>query len=507
MYSRFLRSLLLAARFGFVTKTNLAPRHVRPGALIWRLHYGKDKLIEADDLTGCDIIISTYQTISAEWVAVQRGSNSILFSTHWRRIILDEGKLLVHNRRERSSLTDVLASAHVVRNTQSQMSKAVCALNATSRWAVTGTPIQNKIGDLAALLKFIRAYPYTDTKQFESDIGSTWKAGNIEDAANKLRMLSSGLILRRSKTVIELPARTDEKFPVEFSPPERDSYDRLKHQTIAKMDQMFHDGGPASNSYISVMQRINALRMVCDLGMNYDYRHSLMASDDAQHEARDWRAVAQETFNLHREMIPVVCAMCDSPLDSMVAAAATFQGNTPLPQAWFSKCRSYVCGDCAQRRVQQRRTIVCEHDPGHSVAPVSTSWVSLEETSGQTVTDGLGSAASLRLSSKVSALVSQLGCLPGDVKRFVQARSDMKARLTYMASVVFSSWRMSLDLVEIGLKQARINYVRFDGKVRQQDRQSIIEKFRKDPTVRVFLLTLSCGAVGYGLFWSSSGLY
>jgi SNF2 family DNA or RNA helicase len=55
---------------------------------------------------------------------------------------------------------------------------------------------------------------------------------------------------------------------------------------------------------------------------------------------------------------------------------------------------------------------------------------------------------------------------------------------------------MSLNLVEMGLKEAEIKYVRFDGKVRQQDRQAVIGKFRKDPTVRVFLLTLSCGAVG-----------
>ncbi len=62
--------------------------------------------------------------------------------------------------------------------------------------------------------------------------------------------------------------------------------------------------------------------------------------------------------------------------------------------------------------------------------------------------------------------------------------------------MVFSSWRMTLNLVEMGLRAADIKYVRFDGKVRQQDRQAVIDGFRKDPTVRVFLLTLSCGAVG-----------
>ena len=55
---------------------------------------------------------------------------------------------------------------------------------------------------------------------------------------------------------------------------------------------------------------------------------------------------------------------------------------------------------------------------------------------------------------------------------------------------------MTLDVVEAGLKQAHIQYLRFDGKVPQKDRQAIIERFRKDPSIKVMILTLSCGAVG-----------
>src|SRR5947209_6288367 len=105
------------------------------------------------------------------------------------------------------------------------MSQAVCALEATARWAVTGTPIQNRIGDLAALLKFIRAHPYHDAKRFESEIGQMWKTGNMEGAINRLRKLSAGLILRRPKTVIELPPRIDLKLPIKFRAPERELYD------------------------------------------------------------------------------------------------------------------------------------------------------------------------------------------------------------------------------------------------------------------------------------------
>lgn len=68
--------------------------------------------------------------------------------------------------------------------------------------------------------------------------------------------------------------------------------------------------------------------------------------------------------------------------------------------------------------------------------------------------------------------------------------------MTVMDSVVFSTWRMTLDVVERELRRANIDTVRFDGKVHQRDRKSVVEKFKRDPDVRVMLLTLSCGAVG-----------
>ena len=55
---------------------------------------------------------------------------------------------------------------------------------------------------------------------------------------------------------------------------------------------------------------------------------------------------------------------------------------------------------------------------------------------------------------------------------------------------------MALDVVEAALRQAGISSLRFDGKVPQQKRTSVLDQFKSDPNVRVLLLTLSCGAVG-----------
>lgn len=66
-----------------------------------------------------------------------------------------------------------------------------------------------------------------------------------------------------------------------------------------------------------------------------------------------------------------------------------------------------------------------------------------------------------------------------------------------ISSVVFSTWRLSLDLVEAGLNRDSIGNVRFDGKVPQKERQGVVDRFKTDPAARVMLLTLSCGAVGF----------
>jgi hypothetical protein len=300
------------------------------------------------------------------------------------------------------------------------MSRAVCALEATARWAVTGTPIQNRIGDLAALLKFIRAYPYDNPRRFDSDIGQMWKTGNIEEAINRLRKLSRGLILRRPKTVIELPPRIDLKFPIEFRPSERELYEKVKHQTIAKIEEAFRDGdsgsGLASNSYITVMQRINALRMICDLGLSYDGRHELEAADEApSSDLQDWNTIAQVTFNLHREVSSVVCSSCASSWDTTTAPLVHTSAESSS-QSYFAKCLSYICSDCAQRCRRQNQVVTCGHTPNHSIAPVSMSWIALEE-SGVRADSGAVFSSSAHLSSKVTALVLQLKGLPADTKR------------------------------------------------------------------------------------------
>lgn len=65
-------------------------------------------------------------------------------------------------------------------------------------------------------------------------------------------------------------------------------------------------------------------------------------------------------------------------------------------------------------------------------------------------------------------------------------------------SVIFSYWTTSLDAVECALEDNRVGYVRFDGQTSSGNRKMALRRLHNDPSVRVMLITVGCGAVGYG---------
>ncbi|KAF4996323.1 hypothetical protein FGRMN_4574 [Fusarium graminum] len=339
-----------------------------------------------------------------------------------------------------------------------------------SRWAVTGTPIQNRLGDLATLFKFIRAHPYTDRRYFDTDISRLWKAGEYQEAIKRLKRLSKCLLLRRDKGTVSLPPRQDLQCPVDFDPEERAYYNRLREQAISSIDEVLKNdsGSSTSGAYVNVLQQIESLRLVCNLGLHYKSRHAKALSMQAD----GWSKLAQDAFNLRREMEPIICLQCPSTLDITETFFDELQAADQNPL--FFSCLGYICTDCIQR---SKKVFGCGHNPSCAKAHVSTGGQALEAS-----LPGVQSPSNKRLPSKVEALIADIKALPPNEK-----------------CIVFSTWRLTLDVVEAGLNQSGISSVRFDGKVPQKDRQNIVDRFRHDCSIRVMLLTLSCGAAGLTL--------
>jgi len=137
--------------------------------------------------------------------------NVPLLAVAWERIILDE--------------------AHQVRNPRSQTAQAVCRLRSAFRWAVTGTPIQNKELDMYSLIRFLRCAPFDEYKVWKLWVDNKTSQGQV-----RMNTLVQSLLLRRTKTtksaatgkeIVSLPPKSVQEHLIALSKEERDVYDEV----------------------------------------------------------------------------------------------------------------------------------------------------------------------------------------------------------------------------------------------------------------------------------------
>jgi superfamily II DNA or RNA helicase len=158
----------------------------------------------------------------------------------------------------------ILDEAQTVKNVSSQAAQVVRKLKARHRLCLTGTPLENHLGELWAQFDFLLPGLLGDNKEFTK----TWRTP-IEKHGNKLRrdLLARRVkpfILRRRKEDVakELPAKTLIVRTVELEGGQRDLYETVR---IA-MDQRVRDEIASkgfSRSHIIILDALLKLRQVC----------------------------------------------------------------------------------------------------------------------------------------------------------------------------------------------------------------------------------------------------
>ncbi|VTT78060.1 unnamed protein product, partial [Fusarium fujikuroi] len=417
---------------------------------------GLGKTLSMIALVACDVRAEDIEPSSLPGVDIEVSSGKTL--------IIVPAPLMGSWEEQLQRKTTDPATAHYIRNTNSQLSRAICSLDSVSRWAVTGTPIQNRLSDLSALLKFLRVHPYSEKRHFDADISSLWKSGNAEKAVQRLKRIASCLLLRRPKDVIELPPIHNLQLQVEFTTAERQLYEDVRLQVLSQLN----DSAPASfkslqpNFFINILQKIEAMRMICNLGLHYHLRHE---KPSVQGSVDDWQSEAQKAFNLRREEGVVQCQLCGLSLEEMESLV---DEGVQVGKPWFSRCLAFLCPVCSQS--ETNRENFCPHKPTCCIAAVTTG------TSFSELSMSIPS-----VSHEIPSKVAMLLC-------------DLRRQSPQTKCVVFSSWRTTLNVIQASLDHESIPCLRFDGTITQKERHNVIERFRNEPQIRVLLLTLTCGA-------------
>jgi SNF2 family DNA or RNA helicase len=122
------------------------------------------------------------------------------------------------------------------------MSAAAMQLSSSSRIILTGTPVQNYLGELWNLFQFLNPGLLGSFEQFHSKFTAPIEGGDKE-RSSQLKRIIQPFILRRTKAEVvdELPDKTDITRMVEFSPEETIFYEALRQkaqESLASEDKV-----------------------------------------------------------------------------------------------------------------------------------------------------------------------------------------------------------------------------------------------------------------------------
>jgi superfamily II DNA or RNA helicase len=197
-----------------------------------------DREAMLDNAGPFDLVIASYGLLQLE--------SERFTKQHWHTIVLDE--------------------AQAIKNAATKRSQAVMALKGDFRMVATGTPLENHLGELWNLFRFINPGLLGSHEQFNLRF-----AGPIErqqdhraevGARNRLRRLIGPFVLRRTKAQVltELPARTEITLEVDLSAEETALYESLRREALDKLAAI---EVPVDKKSMQILAEIMKLRRAC----------------------------------------------------------------------------------------------------------------------------------------------------------------------------------------------------------------------------------------------------
>ncbi|EIW86879.1 hypothetical protein CONPUDRAFT_46727 [Coniophora puteana RWD-64-598 SS2] len=201
----------------------------------------------------------------------------------------------------------VLDEAHCIKETGTVGCRACCDLMADRRLCLTGTPVQNKLDDIFALIKFLRLQPFDDKNVWTEYIATPVKYGQSLGVA-RLQTIMARITLRRTKEtrdqdgkkILNIPPRRDELRYLKFDEQEQKIYDQFFNESKAEFNELSNKNEVMKN-YVGILQKILRLRQICD---HFELVEGKDGSDDPLHALGSYEeiaeAIAKEGINLVR---------------------------------------------------------------------------------------------------------------------------------------------------------------------------------------------------------------
>ncbi len=157
--------------------------------------------------------------------------------------------------------TVILDEAQAIKNMATLRSQAAMGLEADFRLIMTGTPLENHLGELWNLFQFINPGLLGSWESFQERFAGPIERDGDRETRRRLKKLIQPFLLRRTKSQVleELPPKTEVTLQVELSEEESAFYEALRQRAILKLAEA-NKSGP---KHLQILAEIMKLRRAC----------------------------------------------------------------------------------------------------------------------------------------------------------------------------------------------------------------------------------------------------
>jgi superfamily II DNA or RNA helicase len=226
---------LVVAPTSLMTNWRQEAERFAPGLRCLILH-GLDRKQHFEKLRDYDLIVTSYPLLPRD--------ESVLLKEQFHLVVLDE--------------------AQYIKNPKTKYAQIVCQLRARHHLCLTGTPMENHLGELWSIFNFLLPGFLGDETRFRKVFRNPIENGGDAQRRQVLARRIGPFLLRRRKDEVaaELPPKTEIVHKVELSGAQRDLYETIRLAMHTKVRAAVDEKG-ISRVHIIILDALLKLRQVC----------------------------------------------------------------------------------------------------------------------------------------------------------------------------------------------------------------------------------------------------
>ena len=303
--------------------------------------HGATRTTSYNSIRHWDVILTTYGTLASELKRRLIWEDRLKLDKDARPSLKEECAILGDKSKFHRVFLD---EAQNVKNRATKASMAVCRINSTYRWCLTGTPMQNSVEELYSLIKFCRIRPYSDWNKFSKDFSRPLKAryeAGRDRAMDQLQALLKAILLRRTKTskidgksILQLPKKSTVEDRAVFNKDELEFYKGLEQKAQVQFNKYVQNGSIGRN-YSNALVLLLRLRQACChpylVSKSQDFLMDSIGSLKPTDMIANAKELSKEIVERLKSMEGFECPICFDAHENPVI----FQG-----------CGHLLCEDC-----------------------------------------------------------------------------------------------------------------------------------------------------------------